>query len=61
MEYRETCKYCNGSGYTDGRYLQGDLAQYTGKVITLHGVKWAELRMVEGHEKGKIKHIRVND
>jgi hypothetical protein len=36
-------------------YFNGDLAQYTGKVMTLHGGLFYEIVILEGHMKGKTK------
>lgn len=36
-------------------YFKGDLAEYTGKTVTLHGGLFYEIKLLEGHMKGKTK------
>jgi len=36
-------------------YWKGDLAQYTGKSMTLHGGLFYEFVLLDGHLKGEIK------
>lgn len=35
-------------------YWKGDKAEYTGKVLQLHGATFYELRLLEGHRKGEL-------
>ena len=43
--------------YLHKPYFNGDLAKYTGESIVLHGARWFEVVMLEGHLKGQIKHL----
>ena len=36
-------------------YFHGDAALYTGKAEMLHGAMCYEIRMIEGHETGKLR------
>ena len=36
-------------------YFKGDKAEYTGKVLNLHGGTFYEVVMLEGHTKGQLK------
>jgi hypothetical protein len=36
-------------------YFRGDLAQYTGKTMVLHGGLFYEILILEGHLKGQTK------
>jgi hypothetical protein len=36
-------------------YLKGDLAEYTGEVLPLHGGIFYEVVMLEGHLKGEFR------
>lgn len=39
-------------------YFKGDKAEYTGKVLTLHGGTFYEVVMLEGHTKGQMKVVK---
>ena len=36
-------------------YFKGDAAEYTGKVLQLHGGTFYEVKMMEGVNKGQFK------
>ncbi len=36
-------------------YTKGDKAEYTGKVLTIHGGTFYEVLMLEGLHKGELK------
>jgi hypothetical protein len=36
-------------------YFHGDKAVYTGKTMEIHGGKFYEIKLVEGHLKGQTK------
>ncbi len=38
--------------------FKGDKAEYTGRTEKLYGVLWYEVRLLEGHEKGKTKLVK---
>lgn len=38
-------------------YFKGDLAEYTGKSKTLYGGLFYEIKLLEGHLKGEIRHV----
>lgn len=37
-------------------YFHGDAAEYTSKSVSLHGWRWFEIKILEGHLKGQLKH-----
>jgi hypothetical protein len=39
-------------------YFKGDKAEYTGKVETMYGRTWREVRLLEGHMKGQLKLVK---
>ena len=39
-------------------YFKGDKAEYTGKVVVLHGGTFYEVVMLEGHMKGATKVVK---
>ena len=39
-------------------YWHGDLAEYTGKTIRMHGGIFYEIRMLEGHLIGQTKYTQ---
>jgi len=40
-------------------YRKGDLAEYTGKTMMIHGVIFYEYKFLEGHRVGKLEVTQV--
>jgi hypothetical protein len=39
-------------------YFKGDKAEYTGKVLLIHGGTFYEVKMLEGVHKGQLKVVK---
>jgi hypothetical protein len=39
-------------------YWAGNKVEYTGNVVNLYSGTFYEVKILDGHEKGKIKHIK---
>jgi len=48
---------CDAQDDEQTLYFMGDLAEYTGESLELHGSLFYEIKMLEGHLEGKLRHI----